>query len=92
MLALLVSLENLLGIGEKLLAFFRQMDLFTQTVEQSAVELAFKRLNAGSDCGLRQEQDIRRLVEAAVMVDVHKSLNVFDVQGNTPKFYHSLFQ
>lgn len=89
----LESLEDLLSVGKELFAFVRQMNLFTQTVEQPAVELPLQRLDACGHRRLGQKQDVCRLIEAAVVMDVDKSLDIFDVQANTSgNIIYLLFQ
>lgn len=79
MLAGLIDLENLLGIGEELLAFIGEINLLAQPVKYPAIQLPFERLYTGGNCRLRDIQDFGRFIEASIMVDVHKGLNIFNV-------------
>ncbi len=86
MFAFLVRLKNLLGIGKELLAFVRQMNLFAEAVEKLAIQLPLQRLDPGGDGRLGQKEHIRRLVEAAVVIDVHKGFEIFDIQETSTSY------
>ncbi|MNI35083.1 hypothetical protein D3C73_890940 [compost metagenome] len=80
MFARLIDLKNLLGIGQELPAFIREINLLPHPVEDSAIQLAFKRLYAGSNCRLGNIQNIRCLIEAPVVVDIDERFDIFNVQ------------
>ncbi|MNI60867.1 hypothetical protein D3C73_1161070 [compost metagenome] len=86
MLALLQRLQNLLGIRKKLLPLLRQLNLLAQPIEQPAIQLPLQRLDAGRHRGLGQEQHLRRLVKAAIVMDVDESLQILDVHADQPPF------
>ncbi|MNE79861.1 hypothetical protein D3C80_1763840 [compost metagenome] len=81
MLAALIDLENLLGVRQKLFAFIRKMNLLAQAVEHPAIQLPLQRLNTGRYRRLRNIQHLGRFIEASIMVDVDKRLNIINIHS-----------
>ncbi|MNM80433.1 hypothetical protein D3C81_924030 [compost metagenome] len=80
MFPLLICLEDLLGVRKELFAFVRQLNLFPQAIEQPGIQLPFERLNSRGYRRLRKKQHLRSFVEATVMINVNKRLDMIDVQ------------